>query len=152
MPEAPGSSTSHSNSDTHGGRSNSGPQGELSLIEQYEPLIRKILSEVPRDIRDDCYQAAIIGLLKAEKKKDKVKFYNSYVFRCMKNEVIKEIANLKGPGNGLFCLDKITFLLLSKYKRMKYTGEDISQLNLSEGRQRDLDKLLSLSNTQIKRI
>jgi hypothetical protein len=147
MPEAPENSTSRSNSNPRGGRITSGPQGEPTLIEQYEPLIRKILSDVPKDIRDDCYQAAVLGLLKAEKKKHKVKFYKSYVFRCMKNEVIKDIACLRVAGNGLFSLDKITFLLLSKFKRMKYSGEDITQMNLSEGREKDLEKLL-----QIRRI
>lgn len=148
----PGNSNSLSKTNNSGGQDIPGPQAGMSLIEQYEPLIFKIIRDVPQDIKDDCYQAAVIGLLKAEKNKESVKHYKSYVFRCMKNEVIKEIAKLKGCGNGLFSLDKITFLLLGKYKKLKNRGDDTAELNLSDGRIKDLEKLTKLSSSKVKRI
>jgi DNA-directed RNA polymerase specialized sigma subunit len=134
--------SSHSKETTDGGRE-TGPRGINSLFEEYEPIINQILAviRVPNDIRDDCYQAACLGLLKAEKKQTKVKFFKSYAVRCMKNEIIKEIARLRGSGQGIFSLDKITFLLLNKYKKGIRNG-DTSDLELSEGRESDLNKLL----------
>lgn len=136
--------SSHSKDIANGGRE-TGPFGTDNLFEEFEPVIKQILSvlRVTKDIRDDCYQAACLGLLKAEKRRHKAKFFKSYAIRCIKNEIIKEIANLKGCGQGIFALDKITFLLLSKYKKAKKNG-DIENLNLSDGRTEDLDKLLKV--------
>lgn len=122
----------------------SGSPGAKTLFEEYEPIINQILSviKVPNDIKDDCYQAACLGLLKAEKKRNKVKFFKSYAIRCMKNEVIIEVAKLRGPGHGVFALDAITFLLLSKYKKALRDG-DTSSLDISDGRANDLNKLLN---------
>lgn len=91
-------------------------------------------------LKDDCFQAACLGLLKAHEKKDRVTFFKSYAYRCMQSEVIKEIARLHDP----LPLDPTTFLLLCKYKKYKGTGKDLSELSLSSGRLNDL-KILSAS-------
>lgn len=136
---------SHSSEGSVGSRQTAGSPGANTLFEEYEPIINQILSviKVPNDIRDDCYQAACLGLLKAEQKRDKVKFFKSYAIRCMKNEIIIEVAKLRGPGNGVFALDAITFLLLSKYKKALKDG-DTSSLDISEGRENDLNRLLNV--------
>lgn len=137
--------TSHSNETSTGSRISSGSPELSSLFEEYEPIINQILSviNVPNDVRDDCYQAACLGLIKAEKKKNKVKFFKSYAVRCMKNEVIIELAKLRGPGNGIFALDAITFLLLSKYKKALKDG-DVSSLEISDRRVEDLNRLMNI--------
>ena len=142
--------SSHSNEASDGGRA-TGPLGADNLFEEFEPVIKQILAvlRVSRDVREDCYQAACLGLIKAEKRRHKAKFFKSYAIRCIKNEIIKEIANLKGCGQGIFALDKITFLLLSKYKKALKSG-GVEALNLSEGRIEDLDKLLKIRRLDIR--
>jgi DNA-directed RNA polymerase specialized sigma subunit len=103
-------------------------------IKEYEYLINKILSKVPSYIRDDCYQAACMGLLKAKEREHSVEFFKSYAYRCMQNEVTKEVAKLHGSGNGLFTLDKTTFLLFCEYKRRKSRDASIEDMNLSQNR------------------
>jgi len=111
-------------------------------LQDYEYLINKILSKVPKYIRDDCYQAACIGLLKAKEKEHSVKFFKSYVYRCMQNEVTKEVAKLHGPGNGLFALDKTTFLLFCEYQRRKNNDGDIEDMGLSNNRIETFEALI----------
>lgn len=93
-----------------------------------------VIKNVPFHLRDDCYQAACLGLTIALMNKDKAKSFNSYAFACMKSEVLKELAELAGP----LSLDKTTFLLLHKYKKALANGEE---LNISESRKKNLDKL-----------
>ena len=93
------------------------------MIEEYEPLIQSVLNKyAPKWLRDDCYQAACIGLLKALKNKDNTTNFTSYAFTSMRNEVLEEVARLSGTGNGIFTLDKQTFLLYAEFKRRKNNG------------------------------
>lgn len=105
-------------------------------IQEYEYLINKILRNVPSYIRDDCYQAACLGLLKAKAKENEhaVEFFKAYAYRCMQNEVTKEVAKLHGPGNGLYSLDKTTLLLYCEYKRRKSSDAGLEDMSLSKNR------------------
>ena len=119
-------------------------------LQEYDKLINKILSKVPSYIRDDCYQAACLGLLKAKEKEDSIKFFKTYAYRCMQNEVTKEVARLHGIGNALFSLDKITFLLFCEYRRRKNKGQDISDMNLSKQRIEVFEVLMNCGRVQYK--
>lgn len=117
-------------------------------MKEYEYLIDRILRKVPEYLRDDCYQAAYLGLLKAKarqlsnKGSGPIQFFKAYAYRCMQNEVTKEVAQLHGSGHGAFSLDKTTFLLYCEYKRRKSSCKDISDMNLSDKRIDSFNKLI----------
>lgn len=107
------------------------------MLDTYKPLIYKILKKVPSHLRDDCYQAACLGLVKALEKKEDVTFFRSYAYKCMQSEVIQELAALNDP----LPLDHNTFFLLCKYKKEKNAGRDVAELNVSSDRLKNLIKL-----------
>ena len=109
------------------------------MLEQYEKIFNTVLKKVPDHIRDDCYQAASLGLLKALEKKDTVKDLNGYIYSCMKSEVLNEIARLNYP----ISLDKHTFLLLCKYNNIKNNDLD-EELDVSKSRLKNLEMLSRL--------
>ena len=111
------------------------------MLDTYKPLINKMLRKVPRHLRDDCFQAACLGLVKALKRKEDVTFFRSYAYRCMQSEIVKELATLHDP----LPLDHNTFFLLCKYKKEKSMGRDPSQLDVTNDR---LENLVRLSNAK----
>ena len=115
------------------------------MLEQYENLIRAALKNVPNHLRDDCYQAACVGLLKALEKKN-VESSRSYIYVCMKNEVLGEVARLNYP----IALNKETFLRLCKYKKSKTEDVDIS--DIVEGRRKKFDLLLGMNKVSYQAI
>ncbi len=119
-------------------------------IKEYEYLINKILGKVPNYLRDDCYQAACVGLLKADKVRDSVKFFKSYAYRCMQSEVIKEVAKLHGPGYGLYSLSGAMFLSFCEYKRRKNSGASIDDMKLSKGTVNVFEKMINSNRYQFK--
>lgn len=123
----------------------------IMQLKDYEYLISKILRKVPNHLRDDCYQAACLGLLKAQAKKKNtpIEYFNTYVYRCMQNEVTREIARMDGHGDGLFNLDASTFLLFCEYKKRKHNGEDIEDMNLTSGRIKTFDSLISCKRVEV---
>lgn len=111
------------------------------MLEDYEYLIKAVLKNVPNHLRDDCYQSACVGLLRAFQRKEEVEHFKSYAYNCIKSEVINEIAKLNYPVS----LDKTTFLLLCKYKKLMSKDGDASELNISPNRQKNLNRLCKLN-------
>jgi hypothetical protein len=84
--------------------------------------LNKIVSRAPYHLRDDCRQAGLYGYLLAMKRRNdkarpQIKYFDTYVFLCMRNEVLSEIASLNGDGRGILSLDRKTFAAFSKHKR-----------------------------------
>jgi DNA-directed RNA polymerase specialized sigma subunit len=109
------------------------------VIEEYDSLIKSVLKKVPLHLRDDCYQAACLGLLRAFKRKDNIKNFRSYAWSCMYHEVLTVVAELNYPMS----LDKMTFMMLCKYKTAKHNNQPIDS-KLAKSRIRSLDRLSSL--------
>jgi len=109
------------------------------VIEEYKSLINSVLKKVPFHLRDDCYQAACLGLLRAFDKKETIRNFRSYAWRCMYHEVLTVVAELNYPMS----LDKMTFMMLCNYKRAKHNNQPIDK-KLAQSRIRSLDKLSSL--------
>lgn len=113
------------------------------MIKEYEHLINKLLSKVPNYLRDDCYQAACLGLLNALERKDNIEHFNTYAYRCMKSEIIKELGRLHGNGSGIYSLDKNAFLLFCEYKKRINNNEDISDMKLSKKTSRCFEEMIN---------
>jgi DNA-directed RNA polymerase specialized sigma subunit len=109
------------------------------VLQEYEGLIRSVLKNVPSNLRDDCYQAACVGLLQAFQKKDSIRNFRSYAWSCMYHEVLTVVAQLKYP----ISLDKVTFMMLCKYKTAKSNKTAVDK-KLAKSRIRSLDKLYNL--------
>lgn len=109
-------------------------------MQEYRPMIEKAASRMPSEYRDDAIQAGYLGLVKGLQNKDNVKDnFDGYLFRCIKNEIIKEIGSLHRP----FCLNPKIFCSLVKYKHMKkYNLEGIAALSKTS-----IDELEKLSKT-----
>lgn len=103
-------------------------------MENTEAWVNYVLAGVPPDIRDDCRQAAYLALWAAEQKRASIDSFKAYAIRSMKNEVLSEIAKLKGPGHGAWSLDKKTFLAYNKFKTAIANNGDIDSLELSDSR------------------
>lgn len=114
------------------------PHGEF-VLDEYQGLIRSVLKNVPNNLRDDCYQAACLGLLKAIEKKDSVRSFKSYAWSCMYHEVLTVVAQLKYP----ISLDKVTFMMLCKFKKAKNNNKPIDK-KLAKSRIKSLNKLFNL--------
>lgn len=119
------------------------------MIEEYEGLIQSVLNKyAPSWLRDDCYQAACIGLLKALQNKDQANNFCSYAFNSMRNEVLEEVAQLSGIGNGAISLDKQTFLLYSEFKRRRRDGT-LHEMKISKKMLKRFEGFLSTNRFNI---
>ena len=116
------------------------------MIEQYDKLIATALRRVPASFRDDCYQAACVGLLKAHEFKEQVINFTPYAYKCIRNEIMTELAKLSYP----MPIDKDTFILLKKYKRY-LEGEEV-EINLTSKRRITLDRLLGLKRVPLRTV
>lgn len=86
---------------------------------EYEDIVSIAASNMPYEFRDDAIQAGYIGLLNGLKNKDKVKTnLRGYLYRCVINEMIKELGKLHRP----FSLNSKLFNRLLKYKKEKGMG------------------------------
>jgi len=113
------------------------------MLEGYNKLINSTLKNVPYHLRDDCYQAACVGLLSALKSKDKVNNFSAYAYSCMKSEILNEIASLMEPMS----VGKNTYILLCKYNKLKNNNGDFSELNISKKRLENISKLSEQTKT-----
>lgn len=111
-------------------------------IKEYESLIKRVISKVPDYIREDCYQAACIGLLKALERKDSARSFRRYAYQCMKSEVLKEVALLDGCVKGIFSVEKSAFLKYCKYKKKKHQDIDTSDMELSANTEKCFKRLM----------
>jgi len=106
-------------------------------VKEVDKLINYMLRNVSPHIRDDCYQAAYVGVLEASKKYDSSKSKFSTYLRAHKgyiqHHILKEVAKLTFP----FTISKTTFLSLDRYKRGDFSG-------MSEGKIRAMKKLASI--------
>lgn len=109
------------------------------VIKEYNSLINSVLKNVPSHLRDDCYQAACLGLLRAFERREVARNFRSYAWTCMYHEVLTVVAELNYPVS----LDKITFMMLCKYKTAKYNNLPIDK-KLARSRIRSLDRLSNL--------
>lgn len=86
---------------------------------QHEDIVVIAANHIPREFRDDAIQAGYIGLLNGLKNKSKVKSnFRGYLYRCVTNEMIKEVGKLHRP----FALHSKLFVRLLKYKKLKGMG------------------------------
>jgi hypothetical protein len=113
------------------------------MLEGYNRLINSALKNVPYHLRDDCYQAACLGLLSALKSKDKVKNFHAYAYSCMKSEILNEIATLMEPMS----VGKNTYILLCKYNKLKSNNGNFGDLNISNKRLENISRLSEHSKT-----
>jgi len=109
------------------------------VIKEYNSLINSVLKNVPSHLREDCYQAACLGLLQAFNKKDDARNFRSYAWTCMHHEVLTVVAELNYPVS----LDKVTFLMLCKYKKAIHNNLPIDK-KLAKSRIRSLGRLSNL--------
>jgi DNA-directed RNA polymerase specialized sigma subunit len=85
----------------------------------HEDIICIALSHIPRDLKDDARQAGYIGLMQGLKNKNKVvSNFRGYLYRCVTNEIIKEMSKLYRP----FSLNSKLFCKLLKYKKLRGIG------------------------------
>ncbi len=122
------------------------------MIEEYEPLIHSVLNKyAPAWLREDCYQAACIGLLKALQNKEQAHNFGSYAFNAMRNEVLAEVALLSGVGNGTLSLDKQTFLLYAEFKRRRKDGT-LHEMKISKKMLKRFEGFLHARRIDIERL
>lgn len=90
---------------------------------QHEDIIIIASRHVPYEFREDAIQAGYIGLLNGLRNKHNIKTnLRGYLYRCITNEMIKEVGKLHKP----FALNSKLFVKLLKYKKLK--GMGIKQL------------------------
>jgi len=87
-------------------------------VEQYKDIISLVLKHVPGEFREDAEQAGYVGLLNGLRHVDKAENTRGYLYRCVSNAVIKEIASLQRP----FALNSDVFCKLLKYRKLKRFG------------------------------
>lgn len=99
------------------------------MFEKYYYLIEAAINRigVPKYLKDDCRQAGAIGLLKGIKSIEGAKNPECYMFICIKNEILRELANMQGPGHLPISLKINTFLAYNKYKAGN--SENVSNQN-----------------------
>ncbi len=102
-------------------------------------MINKAIRKVPARLRDDAFQAGCVGLLKGL---GKVAYSDSnpdgYVYTCIRNEVMREVAAL----NPIYALDVKTLGELLKLKRTKAYGLDPASEGLSLATVEQLERIL----------
>jgi len=113
------------------------------MLEGYSKLINSALRNVPYHLRDDCYQAACLGLLSALASKDKIENFNAYAYSCMKSEILNEIATLMEPMS----VGKNTYILLCKYNKLRSNNGDFDELNISQKRLENISRLSEHTKT-----
>jgi len=87
----------------------------------HEDIINVAIRHIPEEFRDDARQAGYIGLLSGLKNKDAVRSnLRGYLYKCITNEMIREMAKLYRP----FALKSKIFNLLLKYKKLKGLGKE----------------------------
>ncbi len=83
---------------------------------EHEDIIKIALRNIPNEFREDATQAGYIGLIEGLKNRNKVKSnLRGYLYRCVTNEMIKEVGQLHKP----FALNSNLFSKLLKYKKLK---------------------------------
>ena len=86
---------------------------------QHEDIVTIASRHIPYEFREDAMQAGYIGLINGLRNKDKVKSnLRGYLYRCVTNEMIKEVSKLHRP----FSLNNKLFVKLLKYKKLKGMG------------------------------
>lgn len=71
-------------------------------------------------MKDDAYQAGCVGLVLGLKESSNKDNPDGYLFRCIRNEVLKEMATL----HDVFALDTKTLLRLIKAKEARTYGHE----------------------------
>ena len=89
-------------------------------MEKYKEIINVALKNVPFEFMDDARQASYIGLLNGLTNKKPVRNKKGYLYRCVVNEIIKELATLQRP----FSLNRDVFCKLIKYRKLKRYGQE----------------------------
>ena len=106
---------------------------------EHEDIIGVAIKHIPEELREDARQAGYIGLMNGLKNKASVRTnLRGYLYRCVSNEMIREVAKLHKP----FALSQNTFNQLLKYKKLKRFGkldQSTSKMDLGE-----LEKLLRI--------
>ena len=87
-------------------------------MKEYEDIVKCAVKNVPKHFLDDARQAGYLGILNGLKKNNSP----GYLFRCARNEIIKELGELQKP----FALNKDVFCKILAFRRMKaYSNDDI---------------------------
>ena len=87
---------------------------------EYEDIIGVAIKHIPEELREDARQAGYIGLINGLKNKESVRSnLRGYLYRCISNEMIREVAKLHRP----FALSQNTFNQLIRYKKLKRFGK-----------------------------
>jgi len=105
---------------------------------EHEDIIGVAVKHIPQELREDARQAGYIGLMNGLKNRALIQTnIRGYLYRCISNEMIREIAKLYRP----FALSSNTFNQLLKYKKFKRFGklDSLSKMNVEE-----LERLLRI--------
>jgi len=89
-------------------------------MKEYNEIINIALLNVPWELRDDARQAGYLGLLNGLSSNKKKTNKKGYLFRCVVNEIIRELASLQRP----FSLNRDIFCKLIKYRKLKRYGQE----------------------------
>jgi DNA-directed RNA polymerase specialized sigma subunit len=89
-----------------------------NMDSKHKTLIDKAIKKVPSRLRDDAFQAGCLGLLVGLRNLDKVENQDGYLYTCIRNAVMNEMASL----HNIYCLDSRTLSNLAKYKKAKAYG------------------------------
>lgn len=107
----------------------------MELSKSHDAIVKVALSSVPRAFLEDARQAAYLGLIKGLRKQPDAS--RGYLYRCAKNEILKELGNLHSP----YSLNKDIFILMLKYKTLKQYRQE-AKLNLDEKMEMRIEKII----------
>lgn len=92
----------------------------MEKLVEHEDIIGLVLKHVPCEFREDAQQAGYVGLLNGLKHADKADNTRGYLFKCVSNEILREVASLQRP----FALNSDTFCRLLRYRKLKKLGKE----------------------------
>ena len=99
---------------------------------EHEDIIDIAIVNVPREFRDDARQAGYVGLINGLRHLDGVENIRGYLYRCVQNEMIKEVAKLYTP----FSVSPYMLNTLIKYKKLtrfnSVSFRKVNKMDISE--------------------
>lgn len=87
-------------------------------IEELKKMVGGILNKVPSHIQEDCFNAALLGIINASTAANNADNKKGYFRQCIKSEIYKEIGSLYP----VYSLQPTVLSMLYKYKK----GESVT--------------------------
>jgi len=108
------------------------------MNKKHTEMINKAIKKVPARLREDAFQAGCVGLVKGLEKSLDSSNPDGYVYTCIRNEVMKEVASL----SPFYALDVRTLSQLLKLKKSKAYGIEPASEGLNTATVEQLEKIL----------